>query len=173
MGLRPVVVSCRIARLSKHELLEKLNDYNFSEEEFTIKEVEEAIKIVDSDVEGYKQFLTTKARLDDKTTLEVQAFTRRERIVRKLEQALDECIDMAEGSKDLTGAATIAETLRKVLDDVDQLTGVKKQKQTNVNVLAFDPVAQMQQVLMAEVKRKELQEPQTIIEVEDSFTEEE
>lgn len=152
MGLRPVVVSCRIARLNKHEVLQKLNEYNFSESEFTIKEVEVALKSVESDIADYRGFITAKARLDDKVTLEVQSFRRRERLVKKLEQALDECIDMAEGSKDLSGAATIAESLRKVLDDVDALTGVKKTNQTQVNVLTFDPVAQMQHVLMAELE---------------------
>ncbi len=152
MGLRPVVISCRIARMSKHELLLKLNEYNFSGADFTIKEVEVALKSIESDINDYRGFITAKARLDDKITLEVQAFRRRERIVKKLEQALDECIDMAEGSKDLTGAATIAESLRKVLDDIDGLTGVKKTNQTQVNVLTFDPVAQMQHVLMAELE---------------------
>ena len=108
---------------------------------------------MDSELHGYKEYVNTRARLDDKMTLEVQSFQRRERIVKKLEQALDECIDMAEGSKDLTGAATIAETLRKVLDDIDSQTGVKKTAQTNVAVLTFDPVAQMQQVLMSEMNK--------------------
>jgi len=156
MGLRPVVISCRIARMSKHELLQKLTEYNFSEVEFTIKEVEEAMKEAESDLNGYKEYVNTRARLDDKMTLEVQSFKRRENIVNKLEQALDECIDMAEGSKDLTGAATIAESLRKVLDDIDSLTGVKKTAQPNVNILTFDPVAQMQQVLMAEMNKPTL-----------------
>ncbi len=156
MGLRPVVVSCRIARLNKHELLQKLNEYNFSDSEFTIKEVERALKEVESELTSYAKYVNTKARLDDKMGLEVQSFTRRERIVRKLEQALDECIDMAEGSKDLSSAATIAETLRKVLDDIDTQTGVKKTAQTNVAVLTFDPVAQMQQVLMSEMNKPAL-----------------